>query len=127
MTPFDPLECPEGNVAFAGIVRVDEQGVDEFWVELAGRPRMYGAWRDKWAANEIDFDIEIITFGYANKYHDGERSILTAEEHVKTRALLNRLFENVERRSGLLPFSMKGTRFFGNIYFLPGWIDSRSG
>jgi len=131
MRPFEPLTCPEGTVAFAGTVRADDGGVDEFWVELADRPRMYGEWRTKWAPNENDFDIEIVTFGYGSKYNvgntfPGARNVFKAHEEVKISNLVKDLFMDRERRSGLVPFSIKGSIFLGGIFFLPGWIEINS-
>jgi len=128
MRPFEPLTRPEGTVAFAGTVRADDGGVREFWVELAGRPRMYGEWRTKWTPNENDFDIEIVTFGFGSKHNVGDpfpgaRNVFTIHEEKKVIDLVARLFSNVERRSGLSPFRGNYSLFLGNIIFMPGWIE----
>jgi len=128
MTPFEPLTCAEGTVAFAGMVRADEQGVYEFWVDLDGRARMYGEWRPKWAPNEKDFDIEIVTFGYTDKHNvrnsfPGARNVFLTHEEKKVMNLVTALFNDIERRSGISPSRGNYSIFLGSIIFMPGWIE----
>lgn len=127
MDPFAALDFPKGKVAFVGVVRCDEAGVDEFQVELHDRPVLYGAWRPSFAENGNDFDIEIISFGYTNKTNVGNidpsaRVRFSPEEISTIEGLVRDLFAHKDLREQFSPFSVKIARFLGAVRFLPGWV-----
>lgn len=127
MDPFSALDFPKGKVAFVGVVRCDEAGVDEFQVELHDRPVLYGAWRPRFAENGNDFDIEIINFGYTNKTNVGNidpsaRVRFSPEEISTIEGLVRDLFAHQDLREQFSPFSVKIAHFLGAVRFLPGWV-----
>jgi hypothetical protein len=127
MDPFSTLNSPHGKVAFQGTVRCDDEGVNEFRVDLPERNPMYGEWRPKFAPNGNDFDVEIPTFGYGSKHnvrnpHPGARVRFTAQEQLAVEQLVRALFADEHRRIGIPPFTSKKARFLGGVSFLPGWV-----
>lgn len=128
MGAFDLLNLPNGSIAFVGSVRVDDGGADEFRIELPERNPLFGEWRPKWAQNEHDFDIEILSFGFGSKYNvrnpnQGAKNKLSSSEADIALSLIAQLFADTERRSHFPPFTSKNAHFTGKVNFLPGWIQ----
>ena len=94
---------------------------------MAGQPIFYGSWRPKWAANEHDFDVEVVGYGWASRGAIGDpdpatRRRLPAQQASDVRTLVSALFESVEARNGIVPFATKTARFMGKIAFRENWI-----
>ena len=103
----------------------DEQHHDLFAVQLPGQPLVYGEWREKWAKNGNDFDIEIIDFGLPDANMagpDGNHQVYALRDRAGIEDLIRRLFSSVEARSCIWPFSSEKGRFLGHIEFRTGWI-----
>jgi hypothetical protein len=103
----------------------DEQNHELFAVQLPDQPLVYGEWRQKWAKNGNDFDIEIIDFGLLDANMagpDGNHQVYAPRDNAVVEDLVRRLFSSVEARSGIWPFSSRKGRFLGRIEFLAGWI-----
>jgi hypothetical protein len=83
-----------------------------------------GEWRQKWAKNETDFDIDIVSFGTLPVFEIGsEMQTFAPDERSSVERLIQALFSNVEARKKHHSFSPKtAARFSGKINFLPGWI-----
>ncbi len=77
VSPFT-VTRPTGRASFEGMIRSwDESPQHAFSVELTGQPILYGIWRPKWAPNENDFDVEIVSFGWASRYTVGNPNPVT--------------------------------------------------
>jgi hypothetical protein len=126
-SPFT-VTRPAGRASFQSVIRSwDESPQDAFSVGLGGQSTLYGIWRPKWAPNENDFDVEIVSFGWADKNSTGHpnpatRTRLSAAQAEGTKALTIALFQDVEARRQIIPFSGKGGRFLGGIGFREDWI-----
>ena len=88
---------------------------------------LHGIWRPKWAPNEYDFDVEVASFGWASQSNTGNpnpvtRRKLSAEQAADVNALIMALFEDVDIRRRISPFSSKAARFLGRIAFKEHWI-----
>lgn len=122
-SPFDPLTLPDGNVAFEGVVRRDEDPIDVFRVELRNKPPLYGVWRQTFSENGYDFDIEIISFGFGMRLDVRNQNPIawdefSEEEKFIARKLIVILFENAQITKKLSAFSIPGAFFSGKIKFL---------
>jgi 3-oxoacyl-[acyl-carrier protein] reductase len=74
MEPAWTVTPPMGRASFESVLRHwDEEPQDALSVELLGQPTLYGIWRANYAANEHDFDVDIVSFGWASKYNIGHR------------------------------------------------------
>ena len=126
----DVVTTPDGSVGFRGNVRgADERGHDMLWIDLPGRPRLYGEYRQKFAENRNDFDFEIVSFGLTSPWNAGipqpGRLRLSAMERTAAERLIRTLLcapEAAQARNGMHVFvSMKGV-FLGGVEFRPGWV-----
>jgi len=128
MEPAFTVSLPTGRAAFESVVRDwDEKPRHALSVELVGQPTLYGIWRANYAANEHDFDVEVVSFGWADKYNIGNpnpvtRRKLSAAEAADVRALVLALFKNADVRKRVTPFSSKTASFLGDIGFRTNWI-----
>ena len=69
---------PTGRASFESVIRAwSELPVHAFSVELTGHLVLYGIWRPKWAPNGNDFDVEIVSFGWADQYNVGNPNPMT--------------------------------------------------
>lgn len=129
---FDWVQFPEGRARFSGGVRGwDEKGHDTFAVELEGKVR-YGEITRTYLANDNDFNIEIVSFGYGIEDNVGisspnARGTYTEAQLKIVRSLVLKLI-----RSGLRfedrPSALRETpksHFMGQIYFCDGWAYLR--
>jgi hypothetical protein len=127
VSPFT-VTLPTGRASFESVIRSwDESPQRALSVELIGEPTLYGIWQPKWAANENDFDVEVVSFGWASQSNTGNpnpatRSKLSAAQAADVNALIVELIGNVEVRKKVTPFSSKGGRFLGGIEFNENWI-----
>lgn len=127
--PFGWVSFPEGRARFSGGIRGwDEAGHDTFAVEVAGR-EWFGEIGNVFLDNGNDFNIEIVSFGYADKSSVGmPRPCLGStsfnEDELKTvRALVLRLVKaglELEPRPAVL-LEYPDSRFQGNVLFRDGW------
>ncbi len=130
MSSLFQVILPTGRVQFAGIPRSwDEIGRYAFSVELPNQPAMYGEWRAKFAENDNDFDVEIVSFGFLRasslgdptpahrrQFSEGDISII--------QELIVALIASPAATAQVVPFTSKKGKFLGKIHFLPGWVRS---
>lgn len=116
---------------FCGPTRCsDEIGRGLFAIHVSGFSKMYGEWREKWAENGADFDVEVVSFGFhylvnVGSPHPNARRCFSAEEGAEIERLARILFENREARYQACNHEERGaSRFLGQISFLPNWICS---
>ena len=127
VSPFT-ISRPTGRASFESVIRSwDESPQDSFSVELLGEQALYGIWRPNWAANEHDFDVEVVSYGWASKYNVGHpdpvtRRKLSAEQAADVQALVVALVEDRDVRTKISPFSSKTARFLGRIEFQENWV-----
>lgn len=126
VSPFT-VTRPTGRASFESVIRDwDKSPVDAFSVELTGHLALYGIWRPKWAPNGNDFNVEIVSFGWASQYNVGNpnpmtRRKLSIEQVTDAKALIVALVEDVAVRRKIVPFSSKIARFLGRIHFQDNW------
>jgi hypothetical protein len=126
VSPFT-VTRPTGRASFESVIRSwDESPEDAFSVELMGRLVLYGIWRPKWAPNGHDFNVEIVSFGWADQYNVGNpnpmtRRKLSVEQAADLKALIIALVEDVDVRRKISPFSSKTARFLDTIDFQDNW------
>ena len=94
---------------------------------MAGRRALYGIWSQRWAPNGNDFDVEIVSFGWASTSNTGNpnpvtRTRLSAKQAADVKALVLALFQNAEVRNRTAPFVNKPEQFLGRIDFKVDWI-----
>jgi hypothetical protein len=129
VSPFT-VTRPTGRASFESVIRaLDESPVHAFSVELTGHQVLYGIWRPKWVPNGNDFDVEIVSFGWADQYNVGNpnpmtRRKLSVEQAADAKALIVALVEDVDVRRKTVPFSSKIARFLGCIDFQENWTFS---
>jgi hypothetical protein len=122
------IDFDGGAAGFAGLIRGgDEAGHFIFEVCLPSSSSLYGEWRVKFEANENDFNVEIVSFGYpirenASNPHPGARRRFSAEEQNIIQRLITALISSADARKKVFPFGGKKARFLGGIRFSPGWI-----
>ena len=125
------VTLPRGKASFESVIRSwDESPQDAFSVELWGQPTLYGIWRPRFGANENDFDVEVVSFGWADKSNTGNpnpvtRRKLSVVQADDVQALVLALFEDINARKKISPFSSKIARFMGDIRFRENWIALR--
>jgi len=128
MSSLVTLNLPNGKIGFKStVLGWDEEPRDAFRVELPDQPTAYGEWRPKFADNENDFDVEILSVGYANVRYVGSslsahRKKFSAREQSAIEQLIRTLFADQTARGVIVPFSSKTARFLGAVIFAPGWI-----
>ena len=77
VSPFT-VTRPTGRATFESVIRSwDKSPVHAFSVELTGHLALYGIWRPKWAPNENDFNVEIVSFGWADQNNIGNPNPMT--------------------------------------------------
>ena len=127
VSPF-AVFLPTRGASFESVIRSsDESPQNAFSVELTGHLVLYGIWRPKWAPNEHDFHVQIVSFGWADKNNVGNpnpltRRKLSVEQAADVKALITALVENVDVTKKITPFSSKTVRFLGSIGFQDNWI-----
>lgn len=127
---FTTIAVGAAKVRLAGIDRgADELPREAFLAQLPGRLVMLGEWRERWAENGNDFDIEIVSFGYyPPSYGLGiatGKQTFNMQELAMAEDLIRGLFSNVIATQKHPSFSPRRRGvFLGNIYFLPGWIEA---
>ena len=77
-------------------------------VQLPSQPLMFGEWRPRWAANQNDFDVDIVTFGFPRAFIVGSpdpknRRTVTTSERLTIKELVRALFANAEAKAGCRP------------------------
>jgi hypothetical protein len=128
MGSLPTLDFPNGRIGFASLVLGwDEEPRDAFRIELPGWPVTYGEWRPKFADNQNDFDVEIVSVGYINKGFLGSQLVnhrkkFSAQEQQVIEELVRNLFADRGARGDISPFSSKIGEFLGGVVFVPGWI-----
>lgn len=125
------IQFEAGQAGISGPVRGgDESGHDTFVVQLPDNPPLFGEWRSKWAENQNDFEIEIVRFGYLDRFnvdnvHRNARRKLSYEEQKIVRQLVSSLFTNAEAQEGISPFSLTRARFLAMcIFFQAGRLGN---
>jgi hypothetical protein len=117
-----------GRASFESVIRSwDESPRDAFSVELTGQQVLHGIWRPKFASNRNDFDVAVVGFGWASQSNAGNpnpttRTRLSAEQAADAKGLIIALFEDVDVRRKIVPFSSKIGRFLGQIEFQDSWV-----
>jgi hypothetical protein len=128
MSSLVTLNLPNGKIGFKStVLGWDEEPRDAFRIELPDRPIVYGEWRSKFADNENDFDVEILSVGYLNVRHMGSallvhRKKFSASEQSAVEQLIRALFADQTAIAGMVPFTSKKGRFLGAVIFVAGWI-----
>jgi hypothetical protein len=97
-------------------------------VQLPSQPLMFGEWRPRWAANQNDFDVDIVTFGFPRAFIVGSpdpknNRTVTTSERWTIKELVRALFANAEAKAGVSPFTSRKGKFLGHAHFLPGWLE----
>jgi hypothetical protein len=124
----DLITFQDGAARFFGSVRgSDEWGHDAFELRLPSFPPLYGEYQPKWADNEYDFDIEIISFGFTDARNIanpniGARRRFSSDQRRIIEGLIAALVSSPEAQTGVSPFSSKKARFLGHVFFRPNWI-----
>lgn len=122
------LELNGGRIALGAAARAwDEYYHHLIVVELPGRTPLYGEWEPKYAANRIDFDIEILSFGYLDGDSVGTTNIwnrlaFSPNERTLVESLILSLFSNAAATATLNPFALKVARYTGVVRFVSRWI-----
>jgi hypothetical protein len=128
MVPNFTVTLPIGRASFEGMIRGWDEGPQRaFSVEIAGHPNLYGIWRPIWTPDEKDFDVEVVSFGWAGKYSIGDpdpvtRRKLSVPQAADVTALVTALFNDPNVKKRPMPFSSKTESFLGHIRFRPDWI-----
>jgi hypothetical protein len=106
-----------GKIRFGESGRAwDERGHDMVVVQLPSQPLMFGEWRPRWAANQNDFDVDIVTFGFTRAFIVGSpdpknRRTVTTSERLTIEELVRALFANAEAKAGVSPFTSRPRSF----------------
>nr|WP_199041390.1 hypothetical protein [Dyella sp. ASV24] len=119
----------EGQARFAGGIRgVDELGHETFAVRLDSG-EYFGEIKEVWLPNEHDFNLEILSFGYASQGDAGmplptwsSRSF-SPTDLARVMSLVMQLVRAVAE-SDDKPFVMSGdadSHFMGQVFFRDGW------
>jgi hypothetical protein len=128
---YPSVNVGSGRIRLAGTDRgADELPRQAFLLQLPKQPVLLGEWRQRWAENGDDFDVEIVSFGHFPSEGLGlptGRLEFTSEERVLAEDLVHSLFSNPlarQKHSAFRP-ERKGA-FLGKVHFLAGWITERS-
>ena len=125
---FVTLSLGGGKICFGESGRAwDERGHDMEVVQLPSQSLMFAEWRPRWAANQNDFDVDIVTFGFPRAFIVGSpdpknRRTVTTSERLTIEELVRALFANAEAKAGVSPFTSRKGKFLGHVHFLPGWV-----
>jgi hypothetical protein len=125
---LDWINLEGGNIRFAGSVRgVDGGGCDIFEIQAQSRPALCGEFRSRYADNQSDFDIDIVSFGFLDQRnvgnpHPDARQRFSAMERDLIERLTIALFADPKSREGIPPFTSTKGHFLGQVRFTPGWI-----
>ncbi|MEH6417185.1 hypothetical protein [Pseudomonas sp. CGJS7] len=126
--PFQWVQFPQGRARFSGGVRgADEQGHETFAVEVDGEER-FGEIVRAFLPNNNDFNIEVLSFGYALDRDIGAPMIgacrvFSAAQIADVHALIVQLIAAGARwddRPALL-MEYPTARFMGETLFADGW------
>ena len=135
---FDWVQFKEGRAKFNGNVRGwDERGHEAYAVEIGGNIR-YGEIDNSFLPNGNDYNIEIVSFGYAMEdsvgipNEPGEQGLLARGAYTQAqlkivRSLVSQLVSaglNFEERPSVLR-ETPTSRFMGEILFREGWANVR--
>jgi hypothetical protein len=119
---------PNGAARFAGVPQgADERGHLVFEIQLPSYPPLYGEFRPQSTQNGNDYDIGIVSFGFASpdnvgNPHVGARRRFSLQQRKIIEDIIVALVSSPEAQSDVPPFAFNGSRFLGRIHFLPGWI-----
>jgi hypothetical protein len=126
---FKWVQFPEGRARFSGGVRgiMDEQGHETFAVEVDG-VEWFGEIERKFLANNNDFNIEVISFGYPTTGYIGMPmlgvcQIFTPVQIELIQKLIIQLVHagrRFEDRPVLLN-EYPNAHFMGEVFFRDGW------
>lgn len=130
---FEWQQFPEGRACFSGGIRGwDERGHDTFAVEIDGQV-IYGEIAPTFLANDNDFNVQIVSFGYGMQEAVGILNDGSPGRHAQGRfpsdylerfqSLIVRLIRaglNFEERPSVLR-ETPGSRFMGKVVFPNGW------
>lgn len=131
--PFDWVPAAEGRVRFAGGIRGwDERGHDTYAVDVDGKV-MYGEIARTFLADQNDFNIQIVSFGYGVREHVGmprpadhdshARGVADPETPQRVQSRLARWIQTglyFEDRPRVL-LEYPHARFQGKLIFAEGW------
>ena len=124
---FITVALGAAKIRLAGTDRgPDELPREAFLAQLPGRLPMLGEWRQRWADNGNDFDVEVVSFGYLPSYGlevPLGRQTFNKEERAVAEHLIRGLFSNkaaTQKHAAFMP-QRRGV-FLGNVHFLWGWI-----
>lgn len=135
---FDWVQFKEGRARFNGNKRGwDERGYETYAVEIGGKVR-YGEIDNSFLSNDNDYNIEIISFGYAMEGSVGipnepeeqkllARGAYTQAELKVVQSLVSQLVRaglSFENRPSLLR-ETPTSHFMGKILFREGWANVR--
>lgn len=132
MSMFDWVGLDHGNARFAGGIRGwDELGHETFGIELDGNT-YYGEIAKVFAANEHDYNLEILSYGYAVREDVGlpapeSRETFSPTQAAEVEQLIRGLVAAVARWEEP-PFILRQTEsshFLGGVGFSDGWIRVR--
>ncbi|WP_164074227.1 hypothetical protein [Stenotrophomonas maltophilia] len=128
-SPFDWQDLPSGRARFAGLVRgADQAGHDAFAVCFDGQ-ELFGEIQRAFLANDNDFNIEVVAFGYRLDRNlgmpmPGTAQVFAFSDVERLQRLISELVAAGaawERRPRLLVDYPSG-RFQGRVLFREGWI-----
>jgi len=96
-------------------------------IQFHGRPILYGEWEPTYLPNGNDFNAVVLAFGYRDGYSAGspdlsDRQVFSKNEQEIIEKLIRRLFASSATERAGSPFSSPGSRFMGEVLFLPGWV-----
>ncbi|MDQ0507331.1 hypothetical protein [Xanthobacter agilis] len=126
MDPSRSITSAEGVGTLIGAVRVDSGGADVIEINLNGKIIMYGRWKAI-VRNNGTFSIDIISFGYDNKfnvdnYHIDARFVISRSDEDAIRKIISKLFKAAYEREKIFPFNLDDIKFDGDIRYSSGWI-----
>jgi hypothetical protein len=124
----DSINFQNATARLVGLVRGgDEAGHYVFELHLPPFPILYGEYRPRWADNQNDFDVDIVSFGFRSKDNVGNpnagaRQRFASEQRAVLETLITALFARPEARKGKPPFAAAEDHFLGHVRFVSGWI-----
>lgn len=136
---FDWVQFKEGKARFNSDIRGwDERGHESYAVEIEGKVR-YGEISKAYLANDNDYNVEVVSFGYAMEgsvgipNEPGEQGLLARGAYTQAQlkivqSLVSQLVNaglKFEDRPSVLRESPK-SHFMGKILFREGWASVRA-
>ena len=121
------VKIGDDEAALMGMLRIAEQGVSVLRVSLSGQFPLYGEWNTQFEENGYDYNIVVISFGYASIYNIGNNSTASKEQfgdeyQVVIKNLLKGLFKKAVSEKAVFPLTSKNAVFTGFINYKEGWI-----